>query len=126
MAIQSTSIQFGSESTLTVTRVCNSRCPRASNPTSFIKNRSDPTGFLSDSFRSESGPDFIVFRRIPIKSGPDSNRKKSDKIPVGSDRNYSDPTGSDPPSLTWVCTKQKQNVQNICYFRCTRCFTRCS
>jgi hypothetical protein len=28
-------------------------------PASFIKNRSDPTWFLSDSYRSESGPDFI-------------------------------------------------------------------
>ncbi len=71
------------------------------NPTSFIKNRSDPTWFLSDSFRSESGPefngtrwnptrsdpDFIGFRRIPMKSVPDSDRKESDKNRVGSDRN---------------------------------------
>ncbi len=39
------------------------------NPTSFIKNRSDPTRFLSDSFRSESGPDFIGIQRSAIKSG---------------------------------------------------------
>ncbi len=71
------------------------------NPTSFIKNRSDPTRFLSDSFRSESGPDFIGiqrnpmksyqirpgFHRVPSNSGPDSDRKESDKNRVGSDRN---------------------------------------
>ncbi len=32
---------------------------------------SDPTRFLSDSFRSESGPDFIGIRRNPMKSGSD-------------------------------------------------------
>ena len=41
------------------------------NPTSFIKNRSDPTGFLSDSFRSESGLDFVGIRRNPMKTRPD-------------------------------------------------------
>ncbi len=29
------------------------------NPTFFIKNRSDPTEFLSDSFRSDSDADFV-------------------------------------------------------------------
>ncbi len=38
------------------------------NPTSFIKNRSDPARFLSDSFRSESDPDFIGIQRSAIKS----------------------------------------------------------
>ncbi len=32
---------------------------------------SDPIRFLSDSFRSESGPDFIGIRRNPMKSGSD-------------------------------------------------------
>jgi hypothetical protein len=40
-------------------------------PTSFIKNRSNPTWFLSDSYRSESGPDFIGIWRNPMKSGSD-------------------------------------------------------
>jgi hypothetical protein len=85
-------------------------------PTSFIKNRSDPTGFLSDSYRSGSGPDFVGirrttmksdqiwprFHRIPSNSGPDSDRWESDKNPVGSDRNYSDPTASDLPWISWV------------------------
>jgi hypothetical protein len=38
------------------------------NPTSFIKSRSGPTRFLSDSFRSESGPDFIGIQRNAMKS----------------------------------------------------------
>jgi hypothetical protein len=56
--------------------------------TSFIKNRSDPTEFLSDSYRSESGPDLLEirrttmksdqirpgFHRIPTKPGPDFDR----------------------------------------------------
>jgi len=67
----------------------------------FHKNRSDPTWFLSDSFRSESGPDFIgiqrnarksdqirpEFHRVSLNSGPDSDRKEFDKNCVGSDRN---------------------------------------
>jgi hypothetical protein len=36
---------------------------------------------------TRSDPDFIGFRRIPMKSGPDSDRKESDKNRVGSDRN---------------------------------------
>ena len=73
------------------------------NPTSFIKYRSDSTRFVSDSHRSESGPDFIGIRRnsykirdgsgrmstrsvqIPMKSGPDSDRWESDKNLVGFD-----------------------------------------
>jgi hypothetical protein len=67
-------------------------------------------GFLSVGFRPEfrrnltetdeirvgSGRISIVFRRIPTKSG-----SESDKNSVGSDRNYFDPTGSDHPSVTW-------------------------
>jgi hypothetical protein len=41
------------------------------NPTFFIKNRSDPRDFLSDSFQSDSDPDFLGVRRNPIKSGSD-------------------------------------------------------
>jgi hypothetical protein len=37
-------------------------------PTFFIKNRSDPTWFLSDYYRSESGPDFVGIRRHAMKS----------------------------------------------------------
>jgi hypothetical protein len=36
------------------------------NPTFFIKKRSDPTEFLSD-----SDPDFVGIRRNPMKSGSD-------------------------------------------------------
>jgi hypothetical protein len=42
-----------------------------------------------------------VFRRIPTKSA-----SESDKNSVGSDRNYFDPTGSDPPSVTWEAFKK--------------------
>ena len=41
------------------------------NPTFFIKNQSDPTEFLSDSFLSDSDPDFVGIRRNPMKSGSD-------------------------------------------------------
>ena len=37
------------------------------NPTSSIKNRSDPMGLLSDSIQSESDTDFVGIRRNPIK-----------------------------------------------------------
>ncbi len=37
------------------------------NPISFIKNRSDPTRFSSDSFQSESGPDCIGIQRSAMK-----------------------------------------------------------
>jgi hypothetical protein len=62
--------------------------------TSFIKNRSDPTWFLSDSYRSESGPDFIGIWRNPMRSGPDSDRQESDT-------DYSNPIASDPPWISW-------------------------
>jgi hypothetical protein len=37
-------------------------------PTSFIKKRSDPTWFLSGSYRSESGSDLVGFHRVPSNS----------------------------------------------------------
>jgi len=41
------------------------------NPTFFIKNRSDPTEFLSDSYRSDSDPYFVGIWRNRMKSGSD-------------------------------------------------------
>jgi hypothetical protein len=41
------------------------------NPTFFIKNRSDPTEFFSDSFQSDSDANFVGIRRNPMKSGSD-------------------------------------------------------
>ena len=41
------------------------------NPTSSIKNRSDPTGLLSDSLRSDSDPDLVGIERNPMKYGSD-------------------------------------------------------
>jgi hypothetical protein len=52
-------------------------------PTSFIKNRSDPTWFLSDSYWSESGPNFIGIWRNPMKSG--SNLVEFHRVPSNSD-----------------------------------------
>jgi hypothetical protein len=46
-------------------------------PTFFIKNRSDPTEFLSDSLQSHSDPDFVGIRRKPMKSGSDLVRFQS-------------------------------------------------
>jgi hypothetical protein len=56
---------------------------------------SDPIRFLSDSFRSESCPDFIGIRRNPLKSGSDPigflwKMSDSDEIRHGSDRKQSD------------------------------------
>ncbi len=53
------------------------------NPTSFIKNRSDPTRFLSDSFGSESDPDFIGIQRSAMKS--DQIRHGFHRAPSNSD-----------------------------------------
>jgi hypothetical protein len=57
----------------------------------FRRNSTEP-----DEIRVGSGRISIVFRRIPTKSG-----SESDEYRIGSDRNYFDPTGSDHPSVTW-------------------------
>ncbi len=55
-------------------------------PTSFIKNRSDPIGLLSDSFQSDS----------------DEIGSESDNNPIGSNRYYMRPIGSCQAESTWV------------------------
>jgi hypothetical protein len=85
------------------------------NPTFFIKNRSDPTEFLSDSLQSDFDPDFVGIRRNPMKFGSDlvgfqscsiefrqnpgrnPTKTLSDPIEIFSIRR--DPI---PPSVTWV------------------------
>jgi len=63
----------------------------------FHRNPTEP-----HEIRVGSGRIWGVFRRIPTKSGSESDWKESDKKSVGSDRNYFKPTGSDHPSVTWV------------------------
>ena len=65
--------------------VLTSRSPRRVNPTCRSgRFRSDPHQISSES---------DIFHKKPIGS---------DRVFVGSDRNYFDPTGSDHPSVTWA------------------------
>ncbi len=55
------------------------------NPTSSIKNRSDPIGLLSDSFQSESDSDFVGIRRNPMTSDqirPEFHRIRTERNPA--------------------------------------------
>ena len=45
-----------------------------------------------------------IFHKKPIES---------DKTPVEPDRNYSDPTESDPPSLTWMSAHGRDRLYTI-------------
>jgi hypothetical protein len=67
------------------------------NPTSSIKNRSDPIGLLSESFQSESDSDFVGIRWNPMKS--DQIRPEFRRIPT--ERNPTT-TLSDPINIIWI------------------------
>ena len=68
------------------------------NPTSSIKNRSDPIWLLSDSFQSDSDPDLVGIERNPMNFRSDRIRSvfygrcripmESDADPIVSDRIY--------------------------------------
>jgi hypothetical protein len=65
------------------------------NPTSSIKNRSDPIRLLSDSFQSESDPDFVGIHRIPTERNPTTTL--SDPIDIIWIRQ--DPTPHESPGI---------------------------
>ena len=50
---------------------------------------------------TRSDPNFVGFRRLPMKSEPVSDWKESDNNPIGSDSHYLDPTRSDSSWITW-------------------------
>jgi hypothetical protein len=78
------------------------------NPTFSLKNRSDPTGLLSDSFQSDSDPDFIGIGRNPMNFRSDPIRISSDSVQFrpNPDRNPTErnptTTLSDPTDIICV------------------------
>ena len=78
------------------------------NPTSSLKNRSDPMGLLSDSFQSESDTDFVGIRRNPTKFMSDlvrflwdSDEFRQNPCRIPTEKNPTT-TPSDPTPIIWI------------------------